>query len=152
MTGSEAELCTAVLVQCTKSKRDGEHPARDLYDPSDYFRKQREYAEAVADEWYIQSAKYGLLAPGEVVESYDAHASDLGAPEEWAASIADSLTERVTPPATVEILGGKAYADPLTPELEKRGYDVVEPLRGQGIGQRMGTLDGMAQKNQGGFA
>jgi len=137
-----------VIAQCTNQKRDGEHPARDLYDESAYFRKQRRYAEAVADEWFIQSAEYGLVAPDEEIQSYDTRPSDDRIQSEaWAWNIADTLEAVVEPPVTVEILGGKEYADPLTPELEGRGYDVLEPLRGQPIGKRMRTLDGMVDKN-----
>lgn len=129
-----------VLVQCTNQKRAGTHAARDLYDKSDYFRKQRAYAKARADLWYIQSAKYGLLAPHEKAESYDKHAKDVDDTERWAVEIADRLEEDVPRTATVEILGGKAYVDPLTPVLERRGFEVHEPLRGQGIGERKASL------------
>lgn len=134
-----------ILVQCTNEKRAGEWPARDLYNPSDYFRKQRSYAEAVADQWFIQSAEYGLLAPDMVVKSYDTHASDLDDPEAWARQIAGTLFSVVEPAATVEILGGKDYADPLTPELERRGYEVFEPLRGLMIGERKSKLGGLVK-------
>jgi hypothetical protein len=133
-----------VLAQCTNQKRDGCHPARELYDESTYFRKQRAYAEAAADEWFIQSAEYGLVHPDEEIESYDTHAKDIDDAEAWAESIADDIEARVPNDATVEILGGRRYADPLTPELERRGFDVVEPLRGHGIGVRMSKLGDMA--------
>ena len=129
-----------VVAQCTGSKRDGTHAARDLYDESTYFRKQRAYAET-ADKWFVQSAKYGLLKPDDPVESYDTHAKELEDPESWAEAIADDLEGEVDKPAVVELLGGKRYADPLTPALEARGFDVVEPFRGLGIGERMAALD-----------
>lgn len=141
---SSAGTPRIVLVQCTNSKRRGSHPARDLYDESDYFRKQREYAAHKGDKWFVQSAKYGLLRPDDVVSDYDRHASDLTDAEEWAEQIADAIENDAKPPAIVEILGGKDYADPLTPELERHGYDVVEPLRGQGIGTRKHSLAEMA--------
>jgi len=136
-----------VIAQCTGSKRDGEHAARDLYDESDYFRKQRAYAEAVADEWFIQSALYGLLRPDEVVESYDRHAKDIDDAEAWATEIAAELAVAVPSDAVVELLGGRRYADPLTPELEARAFEVHEPLRGKPIGKRMRTLGRMIDKN-----
>jgi len=143
--GSESAITHVVIAQCTSAKRDGEHAARDLYDESSYFRKQRAYAET-ADAWYIQSAKYGLVEPDDVVESYDTHAKDIDDPETWAAETAADLAERVAADATVEALGGKNYADPLTPELEARGYDVLEPLRGQRIGTRQASLDDMTNR------
>ena len=141
-----------VIAQCTDSKRDGEHAARDLYDESDYFRKQRDYAEAVGDEWYIQSALYGLLHPDDVVDSYDRHAKDIDDADAWAAEIADDLEAAVPGNAVVEVLGGKRYADPLTPELEERGFEVHEPLRGQRIGKRRQSLAKMANTKLEGFA
>jgi hypothetical protein len=143
----------AVLVQCTKDKRDGTHEARDLYDTSAYFRKQRSYARAAGDSWYIQSAKYGLLEPTDSVPAYDLHAGQLGVDDrfEWAERIASALTSYPAP-TVVEILGGAAYADPLTPELEQRGIDVVEPLRGLGIGERMAKLDEMTNESLEAFA
>jgi len=50
-----------VLAQCTAKKRDGRHRAKDLYDDSTYFRKQRAYARAKGDYWLILSAEYGLV-------------------------------------------------------------------------------------------
>ena len=141
-----------VIAQCTGLKRDGKHAARDLYDESDYFRKQRDYAEAVADEWFIQSALYGLLHPDDVVESYDRHAKDVDDAEAWASEIADDLATAVPDNAVVEVLGGKRYADPLTPELEERGFEVHEPLRGQRIGKRRQSLAKMTNTKLEGFA
>ena len=141
-----------VIAQCTGSKRDGKHAARDLYDESDYFRKQRDYAEAVADEWFVQSALYGLLHPDDVVDSYNQHAKDVDDAEEWATEIADDLAAAVPDTAVVEVLGGKSYADPLTPELEARGFEVHEPLRGQRIGKRRKSLKEMANTKLGAFA
>ena len=65
-----------VVASCTKQKRDEAAPARKLYDPSTYFRKQARYAET-ADEWWIQSAKYGLVHPDRVIKPYDTRADDL---------------------------------------------------------------------------
>lgn len=144
---TDSKTATVVLVQCTKSKRDGTHPARDLYDESSYFRKQRAYANAVADQWFIQSAEYALVHPDEEIESYNTHASDLSRPDAWAWNITDDLQRRVPQSATVEILGGAAYADPLTPCLEKRGFEVHEPLRGLGIGKRQQMLDALLSES-----
>lgn len=142
----ESGIDRIVLAQCTASKRDGEHAARDLYDESDYFVKQRAYCEANADRWFVQSAEYGLLHPDDVVPSYNTHATDLNDPEAWGEGIAADLSSRVPAEAVVEILGGARYADPLTPALERRGFEVKEPLRGQGIGERKSTLMDMADR------
>lgn len=133
-----------VLVQCTSAKRKGFHAAKDLYDESAYFVRQREYAESVADFWFVQSAEHGLLHPDEMVGYYDKHAKDIEYPEEWALDIADELFDLLGADITVELLGGKAYTDPLVPELEARGMEVHEPLRGLRIGKRIQRLRSMA--------
>jgi len=148
---ADAMVPRVVLVQCTSAKRDEPAPARDLYDESNYFVKQREYAEAVADRWFIQSAKHGLLEPDQLVEPYDKHAKNIDDPDMWGERIATTIEEKFDE-AIVEILGGKRYADPLTPALEKRGFDVIEPLRGQGIGTRMSSLMDMRNRKLEGFA
>jgi hypothetical protein len=51
------------LVSCTKSKTDHSAPPKDLYEPSALFRKARRYCKDTHDEWYILSAKHGLLEP-----------------------------------------------------------------------------------------
>lgn len=138
-----------VLVQCTNTKLDQPCQARNLYAPSTYYRKQRAYAETVADQWYIQSAKYGLVDPDRLIEPYNRRAKDLNADErdQWATHIADDVRDAADGDAVVEILGGRRYADPLTPELEARGFDVIEPLRGLGIGERMSRLDEMQNQS-----
>lgn len=122
-----------VLVQCTNSKRDKPAPARDLYDESDYFRDYRSYAEAFADEWFILSAKHGLLEPRTVIAPYD----ERGIGKEQAIAIADFLVDRTTAETTIELMAGMDYTDPLVPELERcTSADVVEPHRGLRIGKR----------------
>jgi len=137
---------TIVLAQCTASKFDCTDEAQRVYSKSSYFRKQRKYARLKADQWYIQSAEYGLLKPDEEISAYDTHADNLDDPETWAWEIANQLRLKVVSPASIEILGGQSYAEPLTPLLERLGYDVIEPLRGLGIGERQAQLDYLCQE------
>lgn len=148
---TEAAPPRVIVCQCTSTKRDKTAEAREMYMPSAYFRKQRAYAEATGDYWFIQSAKHGLLSPTDRIEPYDKRPRHIGDVEAWAASIAASIDEAIGTPAVVEVLGGKAYADPLTPELEALGYDVLEPLRGQLIGTRQQTLKRKTNQQMGAF-
>lgn len=140
----------AVLVQCTGSKRSGTHPARLLYDESDYFVKQREYARVHGDLWFVQSAKHGCLTPDAVISDYDLRADDLENPEEWGRLVAAGLDSRIPDDWTVKVLGGRAYADPVTPPLEAFGYEVHEPLRGLSIGERKRKLMELVNRSLGG--
>jgi hypothetical protein len=123
-----------VLVQCTNSKRDESAPARNLYDESAYFRDYRAYAIEKGDEWYILSAKHGLLDPETVIDPYD----ERGLSEAQAESIAAYFAGRTMCADTIEVLaGGRDYADVLVPELERQtAADVLEPHCGLPIGKR----------------
>lgn len=130
-----------ILVQCVNSKRDTEAPAKDLYD-STYFDVMRRYAEATQDNWRILSAKHGLIHPETVIEPYD----EFGISDEQAASIATTLaTAGIN---HVEIIAGKKYTNPLTPELEEHGIDVREVCRGMEIGNRISRLQTLSRKKE----
>lgn len=70
-----------VLVGCGDSKKNGEHPAKDIY-KSVYFQKKREFAENLGDDWRILSAKHAVLDPDRVIEEYDVAIDDVDV-EAW---------------------------------------------------------------------
>lgn len=139
-----------VLVGCVKSKQDHPAPAKDLY-VSDLFRKARQYAEVSAERWYILSAKYGLVAPDEVIEPYELHLARVSASyrRQWGIAVANQLlaASGVLEGRVVEVHAGAAYTDAIRPHLLEGGARVVEPLAGLTLGQRLawyGTVDGGA--------
>ena len=132
----------ATLIQCTKSKRDEAAPARNLYDESTYYCKMKEFAEANGRQWYILSAKHGLLHPNTVVEPYD----DFGLSESQAQGIATKLVEKDV--THVDIVAGKKYTESLIPELEARGIEVKEYCKGLSIGKRMERLSKLTAECQ----
>jgi len=106
-----------------------------MYEPSDYYKKMRRFAEAKGNEWYILSAKHGLLNPETVIEPYD----EFGLSEQQATEIVEKLSdEGVT---EVEIVAGKKYTSLLIPELERYGIEVIEHCRGMRIGKRVAELN-----------
>jgi hypothetical protein len=86
------------------------------------------------------SAKHGLVDPDTVLEPYD----EFGLDEEQCERIAWNLDERGYD--TVEVIAGKKYTNPLTPELESFGIEVIELCRGLGIGERMSQLDTLTKR------
>lgn len=126
------------LVSCTDAKRTEPSRPSELYDESALFRKASAYAGRNYDEWFVVSAKHGLLEPdGPRVEPYDVTLSDLDAEERraWAADVAADLRERLPASATIELHAGAAYAEPLVPELDEFTCEV--PLDGLRIGERL---------------
>lgn len=129
-----------VLVSCSKSKLAGTHRGEDLYEPSDIFGKRRTFAEREGVHWGILSAKHGYLRSWEAVEDYERHISDRT--PVWGAFVFDDLLADLEffDVDQVTVLAGKRYVDPLVPELEARGYDVLDYNRGLRPGERKRAL------------
>ena len=130
-------MANLILVGCVKGKRSFAAPAKDLYD-SPLWNHRRAYAERAGCDWYILSAKHGLLAPDTVIEPYDLALSHLRAPErrQWSRRV---LTDLIAATPTlqgkvVEIHAGKDYAENgLTEGLRDLGAIVCRPLAHIGI-------------------
>lgn len=129
-----------VLVGCVKSKQSHAAPAKDLY-VSDLFRKARQYAEATGQRWYVLSAKYGLLAPDEVIEPYELHLARASASyrRQWGITVAHQLlaASGALEGRVIEVHAGASYTDAIRSQLLSAGAQVVEPLAGLTLGQRL---------------
>jgi len=137
-----------VLVSCSKSKQDGVHLGRDLYEPSSIFQKRRKFARRRGNAWGILSAKHGYIADGEAVADYECHISDRT--PVWGAFVLEDLLEdlRFHDVDQVTVLAGSRYIEPLVVELESRGYDVVDWNSGKRPGERMSALDDANESTQ----
>lgn len=92
------------LVSCVKSKRDEPAKPRELY-TSAYFEKMRAYAEQEHDEWWILSAKHGLLDPdGSPIDPYNETLSGPGSPRNATGRTA-SLNNYRTPDSSNQTSG-----------------------------------------------
>lgn len=129
-----------VLVGCAKRKRATAAPARDLY-TSPLFRKSRAYAESAGVQWFVLSAKHGLVSPATVLEPYDLTLATTSREyrREWARRVLSELEEACDSldGKSIEVHAGAAYATSLRPVLEARGALVSEPLQGLRQGQRL---------------
>ena len=126
------------LVSCSASKRDVPSQPKELYMESALFRKARRYCERHHDEWYILSAKYGLLDPdGPLIGPYDEALTNAGieAKREWGERAADQLRERKLLSETLVFHAGKDYYEPVLEALEEPKYDV--PTEGLRQGEKL---------------
>lgn len=126
------------LVSCVKTKRDEPTQPKDLY-TSHYFEKMRAYAEQYHDEWYILSAKHGLLDPdGERIEPYEETLRNYSKAQkrEWASRVAGQMRERglLETETTFVIHAGKDYYVELLPYIEDMTVEI--PTEGLGIGEK----------------
>jgi hypothetical protein len=129
------------LVGCVKQKAISARPAQDLY-VSELFRGRRAYVERSCDEWWILSAKHGLVHPQEILGPYDETLKGAGsaARRRWSREVLLSLVQRVTPVAGdgVEIHAGVEYRDfGLVQGLAECGFRVVIPTEGMSIGVQL---------------
>lgn len=129
------------LVSCVNRKHCIPMPARDLY-CSDWFRKASAYAMCIADEWYILSAKYGLIEPYEVIEPYCQTLNDMPVVERraWAGRIWDEFKEKLKSGDHVIILAGARYREYLIKPIQDMGCSVEIPMAGLRIGEQLRWL------------
>ena len=134
------------LVSCVSAKRGEATVPRDLY-TSTYFVKMREYAQQEHDEWWILSAKHGLLDPdGEPIEPYDETLRDATADErrDWADTVVDQLSAegQFDEPVRFVVHAGKDYYGELIPRLEPhQDVEVEIPTEGLRIGEKLAWYD-----------
>ena len=130
------------LVACVSKKRESPQEARKLYD-SAWFRKASAYAQDRADAWYILSAKYGLVAPDEVIAPYDETLNRMPAADRraWAQQVLRELQRILEPGDTVIVLAGVKYRQYLIEALRDWGCRVVVPMKGMRIGEQLQWLN-----------
>jgi len=126
------------LISCVKTKRDGSATPKDLYTSSN-FKKMRVYAEQNHDEWWILSAKHGLLDPdGDPIEPYDdtLRNATKSQKRDWAARIVEQMEEHdlLREETTFVIHAGQDYYEELIPLLEQVTVEI--PTEGLGIGEK----------------
>jgi hypothetical protein len=128
------------LVSCVKTKRDDPTTPKDLY-TSDYFEKMRSYTEQHHDDWWILSAKHGLLDPdGGPIEPYDETLSgaNKAKKQEWSSDVAEQLEEEglLSDDVTLVLHAGKDYYEELLPLIENRSVEVKILTEGLYIGEK----------------
>ena len=126
-----------VLVACVKEKNARPMPARDLYS-SDWFQKASAYAERMADEWYVLSARHGLVAPDTVIAPYDETLNNMpvAARRAWARRVLGDLHRWLRPGDHVLMLAGTKYREHLVAPIRHMGCEVEVPMKGLRFGEQ----------------
>jgi hypothetical protein len=129
------------LISCVSKKHAHASEARDLY-ASPLFAKSREYVELNCDKWFILSAKYGLVAPGDVIDPYEETLNEKPVSERrtWANKLWAQLGPRLCPGDRVVVLAGERYREFLLPMITQHGCIVESPMQGLGIGRKLQWL------------
>lgn len=124
-----------VLVACCGKKLEGRHAAKDLYQ-SQLFQKARAWAERHGDQWFILSAKHGVLAPEDQVEAYDLTLNTASREyrQAWVRRVAGQLQPMAD--SNLVVLAGEKYCQGWTQDFKH----VERPLKGLGIGKQLAWL------------
>jgi hypothetical protein len=131
---------TFYLVSCVSKKRRVPAPAKDLY-VSEWFLRARAFVEATGCPWFILSAKYGLVAPDQVVAPYEEtlNSMAIAGRRAWARRVEAQLDEHVPDFDRVVVLAGQRYREFLIGYLSRR-WVVEVPLEGLRIGEQLSWL------------
>lgn len=129
------------LVSCVKTKKDEPATPKDLY-TSTYFKKMRSYAEQHHDDWWILSAKHGLLDPnGAPIDSYNETLTTVSKTKqrEWSKRVVEQINTEglLINDVTLVLHAGRAYYEELLPHLEEAPVTIEIPTEGLAIGERM---------------
>lgn len=133
------------LISCVKQKKEGIHPAKDLF-TSAWFVKAKEFVEQNDfDEWYILSAKYHLVSPTDLIESYPEHLNQFKKQqiESWAQKTAEQIQSQQLSGDQLYILGSEKYRSIIShlPHME-----IMEPLKGMGVSKQMAWMQQHVRK------
>jgi hypothetical protein len=132
-----------LIISCSGRKRRDRGPAIDLYD-GNLFRMLRKYQPNI--DLRILSAKYGLIPPEEIIETYDISLKQVDAAK-LGEEIAENLAASFWDHPTIYVEMGKPYFDVLESAMLKHQQDNRLPNRwglkvrtfvydGPGIGKR----------------
>ena len=129
------------LVGCVKKKVDVSRVAKDLY-VSTLFVGRRSYVERSSDEWWVLSAKHGLVHPDEVLAPYNVTLKDADrlARRSWSNQLLLVIDERIQPRRgdVFEIHAGAEYREfGLLDGLRDRGCVVEIPTEGMPFGVQL---------------
>ncbi|MEO8488991.1 DUF6884 domain-containing protein [Pseudomonas sp.] len=132
---------TVCLVACT-SRKSGQPTTAEFIYRSPLFLAARSYAQQRADQWFILSAKHGLLSPEEVIAPYNESLLNQSEAQRqaWAADVHKALNARVPAGGRVIFLAGSAYRSYLAPAFEAEGRETAAPMSALGIGSQVAWL------------
>lgn len=125
------------FIACSATKLDRAAPACDLYQ-GQAFKAARHIAEQNRADYWILSAKHGLIHPDTMTAPYDDYLGAMTTAQRrtWGAMVCQQIEAANLAGKPATILAGKHYAAPIAhlfPTLDL-------PLAGLGIGQQLSKL------------
>ena len=137
------------LVACVSSKKHEKAPAQELY-ISPLFQKAQFYAANRFDQWFILSAKYGLVDPEQEIEPYEQTLNKMpkSQRDEWADCVFRNICSKVTNGSYIAFLAGERYREGLINRLREHGYVMRVPLEKLSIGRQLSWLKKIHEESE----
>ena len=147
--GTHNDVHTICLVACTSRKGDQPAPAELIY-KSPLFSAARSYAKKRANQWFILSAKHGLLSPNDVIDPYNESLMSKSESQiqRWAKGVHKAFTAHVPPGGRVIFLAGSVYRSQLASRFEVEGRETAAPLSALGIGSQVAWLQKVERETE----
>lgn len=139
------------FISCTKLKEDFPCKAGEMYLKSTLFSKAVKYVEQQKyDDWFILSAKHGLLDKEDIIDSYNVTLNEMKASErkEWANDVFAKLVKMEKVITEIDFYCGQKYREYLIPLLIRKGIKCNVPLKGKGIGKQLQFYKSVELENQ----
>jgi hypothetical protein len=113
-----------IVIGCGRHKKKSPTLAKDLY-TSERFKRSKAIATNIEANFFVLSAKHGLLEPNQIVEPYDVEISTLDEQKKilWAESVLKSIAT-FRNGAAVTILAEKDYVLPLIACNSEADYNI----------------------------
>ena len=85
---------------------------------------------------YVASARYGLVALAEPIQSYEFSLAQMTPAQRraWGEGVVEALRCRHPDASRVYLLAGGLYRQALTSPLARYGIEAVDPVAGSGLG------------------
>lgn len=130
------------LISCVSKKLGHPATASELY-ISQLFRKSKQYAQSMGYTWYVLSAEYGLVSPGQWIEPYEKTLNKMRVSQrrEWSKQVMVQLMEIQPGIRHVVFLAGVRYREFLIHPLKRRSIEISIPMEGLRIGKQLSWLD-----------
>jgi cytoplasmic iron level regulating protein YaaA (DUF328/UPF0246 family) len=114
------------LIACASSKQDTPQPAKDLY-ASALFQKSVAWMQKQNfDNWFILSAKHGLLPPDKVIAPYNQTLNQMPIKQRkfWADNVFAALQPYLSNDTSVTFLAGDKYREHLATRIINAGCEI----------------------------
>ena len=120
----------AVIVACSKQKLDHKAPASELYQ-GDMFKKSKLIAIKLQADFYILSAKHGLITGSKIIEPYETVIQTKKDKDRLRLNLDGEILENLALYGKVIIIMGQKYKDVLEPFF-KNNYYILRTSTGLG--------------------